>query len=51
MFPLADSKRGGGEARVERTFMACPVNDCFCSLDHAVFDYICVLAARSAPSG
>ena len=36
---------------VERTFMACPVNDCFRSLDDAVFDYICVLAARLDPSG
>ena len=31
---------------VERTSMACPFNDCFRSLDYAVFDYICVLTAR-----
>ena len=34
---------------VERTSRACPFNDCFRSLDYAVFDYICVLAARLQP--
>jgi len=34
---------------VERTCMAEPVNDCICDPGDAVFDYICVLAARLRP--
>ena len=34
---------------VERTCMADPVDDCFGNPGDAVFDYICVLAARLGP--
>lgn len=48
-FPLGRFQMRGGEARVERTFMADPVNDCVCNPGDAVSDYICVLAARLGP--
>ena len=34
---------------VERTDIACPVDDYFRNLDHPVSDYICKLTARTAP--
>jgi len=34
---------------VERTHITSPFNDCIRNLDHRMFDYICVLAARLDP--
>ena len=40
---------GGGGADAERTFLARPVDGCFCSRGDAGFDHIRVLAVRTKP--